>query len=218
MPFVVVVSSSAGAPARPGLELAVSTGMQPDTDPRTRVNQEEVGMLGSNARLFGKRARIVLLVITSSALTLLLVSGPASAGSRGACITLEVEAPILLPDGTVHSPGTLTLCHSRVLSPVSSLHNTYVNGHPVAMLASHKTSSEGGETIEPHALFSRTREGRLELIGYVLPGTGRSVTYHLNESKKPVRRKTRATDLASTSVKEMPETEAFVVMAARTPR
>jgi len=176
-------------------------------------------MLGNDARLFGPRARIVLLAISTSALTLLPVSGPAWAGSRGACITLEVEAPILLPDGAVHPAGALTLCHSRALSPVSSLHKTYVDGHPVAMLASRRTSSEGGETIEPHALFNRTAEGRLELIGYVLPGVGRSVTYQMNESKKPFRRKARGADFASASAKEsMPETEEFVMMAARTPR
>jgi hypothetical protein len=153
------------------------------------------------------------------ALTLPMVSGPVGAGSRGECITLEVEAPILLPDGAVHPPGALKLCHSKAVSPVSSLHNTYVNGHPVAMLASHKTSSEGGERIVPHALFSRTPEGRLELIGYVLPGTGRSVTYHLNQGKKPIRRKSRGSDFASAPVKEStPETETFVVMASRTPR
>jgi len=219
VPFTVLDSSSAAALARPGLELATSTGMQPDTDPRTRVNQEEVGMLGSNARLFGPRARIVLLVISSSAVILLLVAGPAWAGSRGTCITLEVEAPILLPDGTAHPAGALTLCHSREISPVSPLHNTYVDGHPVAMLASRKTRSEGGETIEPHALFNRTPEGQLELIGYVLPGMGRSVTFHLNDSKKPLRRASRGTNLASAPVKEStPETETFAVMAARTPR
>jgi len=174
-------------------------------------------MLRSNARVFGHRARIVLLAIASSALILLSVSGPAEAGSR--CITLDVEAPIVLPNGAVHPPGALTLCDYKAVSPVSTLHKTFVDGHPVAMLASHKTRSEGGETIPPHALFNRTPEGQLELIGYVLPGTGRSVTYHLNEAKKPVRRKSRGSDFAKATAKEpTQETETFVVMAARTPR
>jgi hypothetical protein len=183
------------------------------------VSHEEVGMLGSDARLFGVRGRIVLLAIASSALILPFLSGPAHAGSRGQCITLEVEAPILLPDGGEHPAGALTLCHTRSLSPVSSLHKTFVGGHPVAMLASRKSSSEGGKRIEPHALFSRTSEGRLELIGYVLPGTARSVTYYLNEDKKPIRRKSRGTAFASAPAKDSTvETERFVVVAARTPR
>lgn len=174
-------------------------------------------MLGSDARLFGVKGRIVLLAIASSALILPALSGPAHAESRGACITLEVESPILLPDGGVHPAGTLTLCHTMSLSPVSSLHKTFVGGYPVAMLASRKSSSEGGDRIAPHVLFSRTSEGRLELIGYVVPGAGRSVTYSLNEKKKLIRRKSRATDLASAGTKESTtETDSYVVVAART--
>jgi hypothetical protein len=183
------------------------------------VNQEEVGMLGSDARLFGVRGRIALLVIASSALVLPSLSGPAHAGSRGVCITLEVEAPILLPDGGVHPAGALTLCHTRSLSPVSSLHKTFVGGHPVAMLASRMSTSEGGSGVEPHALFSRTADGRLDLIGYVVPGAGRSVTYTLNEARKPIRRKSRQADYASAPAKNPTvETESFVVVATRTPR
>ena len=66
----------------------------------------------------------------------------------GDCITLRVDSPIRFPNGDIHPPGDLTLCDTLGITPVSRIHKTFIDGHPVAMLSSRKTRSEGGDKIE----------------------------------------------------------------------
>ena len=79
-------------------------------------------MLGNDARFFGLGARIVLVVIGVGALAVAIDSEPAWAGSSGTCISLAVDAPMLLPNGAVHPPGDLTLCDTIAVTPVSRIH------------------------------------------------------------------------------------------------
>jgi len=180
-------------------------------------------MLGNDPRHFGIGTRIVLGAIGLAAVGVAIESAPAIAGSRGECITLEVHAPIRLPGGALHPPGRLTLCTSIPISPVASIHKTYIDGHPVAMLASRKVSSESGADTRPVVMFSRDAQGRLELMGYVLPGKDGGVTYLLNEARKPVRRtiaagthSASAAPAAPAPTKGLKATVALV--AARTPQ
>ena len=174
-------------------------------------------MLGNDARSFGLGARIVLFAMAVAALAVAIDSG----AWAGDCITLRVESPIRLPNGDLHPPGDLTLCDTMGVTPVSRIHKTYIDGHPVAMLTSRKTRSEGGDKIEPVVMFSRDAQGRLELVGYVIPGRDRSITYVLDENKKPVRRRSRNSGAVVTASSDRPATHdetVFVTLAARTPR
>jgi hypothetical protein len=103
----------------------------------------------------------------------------ARAASSGRCASVDVEAEIQLPDGSVYPPGKLTLCDSRAYSPVSSLHRTFVDGMPVGMLMSRRKTSEGDGDSVPEVMFLRDAHGRLQLFGYALPTGGGKVTFLL---------------------------------------
>ena len=175
----------------------------------------------NDARFCGLRTRIVLVFIGIGVLLVATDSGLAWAGSE--CITLDVDSPMRLPNGAVHPAGQLTLCDTWGVTPVSRIHKTFIDGHPVAMLSSRTTRSEGGDKIDPVVMFSREADGRLALIGYVIPGNHGSITYLLDDSKKPVRRRSRNADEAVTASSDRQETEqgtedTFITVAARTPR
>ncbi len=113
-----------------------------------------------------------------------------AAAGPGVCTTVEVEAPIVLPAAGLHPAGRLTLCVGRELSPVSSLHRTYVNGRPVAMLISRRGVSEANDDDVPFMMFHRDARGRLHLYGYATPAGDRMVTYSL-DTTGPLRRAER---------------------------
>jgi hypothetical protein len=119
--------------------------------------------------------------------------GGALWAANDVCITIEVDDPMRLPDGSVHDAGRLTLCDSMAYSPVSSLHRTYVNGRPFGMLRSRKTKNEGGSDVSPVVLFHRNLDGQLELFGYVLPDRSTSVTYLFGETARVPRSVARNT-------------------------
>ena len=176
-------------------------------------------MLGNDGGLFGIGTRIVLGAIGLAALGAAIDIAPAEAGD---CITLEVRAPVRLPGGALHPPGTLTLCDSKRLSPVSSIHKAYIDGHPVAMLASRTIHSESNADDRPVVMFSRDAQGRLELMGYVLPGKDGGITHLLNETRKPVRRTTApgihsASSASATPTATESSQATVALVAARTP-
>ncbi len=88
-----------------------------------------------------------------------------------------MDAPLRLPDGSVHPSGSLTLCHSIRYSPISSLHETYVNGSPLGMLRSRARTSEVGNDAPAVVYFNRSSDGYLDLYGYVVPQRDSSVTF-----------------------------------------
>lgn len=114
------------------------------------------------------------------------------AASSGQCASAEIEAEILLPDGSVHPPGRLTLCDSRVYSPVSHLHETFIDGMPMGMWISRKKNSEGSGDSVPEVMFLRDEHGRLQLFGYALPTGGRKVTFVLANRTSRIRTDGRA--------------------------
>lgn len=132
---------------------------------------------GTGYRL--RRAWTLPPALVAAAMACLLASAPGWAGAASGCARFVVDDPILLPDGTLHPAGTITLCDSLVLTPVTTLHKTYVNGQPVGLLASRRRSSELPGDRAPFLVFQRDPQGRLELLGYVMPASGRSVTYEL---------------------------------------
>lgn len=99
--------------------------------------------------------------------------------AAGICVRVEVDGPIVLPDGSARDAGTLRICERRSFTPVASLHATYVGGEPVGLLVSRRSTSEGTNREAPTILFERDASGRMRLLGYVLPHAGTSVSYTL---------------------------------------
>ena len=129
----------------------------------------------------------ILPPLAALAAACLLAGVPAHAGWGSSCIRAEADAPMLLPDGNLYPAGTLTICDSMKLSPVTSLHKTFVNGQPVAILASRRRASEVATDAQPIVVFQRDFLGRLELVGYVLPSprsTRRGTTFVLAEGRE----------------------------------
>lgn len=115
-----------------------------------------------------------------AALGLTLVALPAVASGR--CMTVQVPTPFVMPDGQVHAPGTLKLCDSMALSPVSTLHKVYVAGHPVGLLESRVGRSEGPAEPGPYVLFRRNAQAQLVLVGHAWPDGRNMKTYALVRS------------------------------------
>jgi len=115
------------------------------------------------------------------AVGLFLFSGPGLAGDRGRCFSVEIEEPFQTPDGASHEAGTLTVCKGMTHSPISSLHHTYKDGLPVAMLFSRHGSSEG-LSADGRAFFMLNRDGKgmLHLDGYAVPDGKRMKTFRLD--------------------------------------
>jgi len=106
-------------------------------------------------------------------------SGPTLAAPKGVCITTHVSAPFRLPDGVLHPAGSLTLCDTAAFTPVSDLHLLLVDGRSVGMFLSRRRTTEASGEIRPEVVFERGARGSLDLIGYILPTSGRSVAYRL---------------------------------------
>jgi len=96
----------------------------------------------------------------------LLVTSGASWAASGRCTTAVVAEPFLLPDGSEHPAGALTLCVRQAYSPVASLHETYVDGMPIGMLTSRHSIARGSDVQGSFLVFDRLADGRLSLLGY----------------------------------------------------
>ncbi len=122
-------------------------------------------------------------VLPIAAIAALVVSlpawRPAVAAASGTCVTAQVDAPFRLPDGVVRPAGALTLCDTRTFSPVADQHVILVDGGSVGLFLSSKRSTEASGRISPEIVFERNTEGYLDLVGYILPASGRSIAYRL---------------------------------------
>ena len=104
------------------------------------------------------------LMITLGTLTFLTAVG---AQELDACVTARVPEAYVLPDGSEHEAGKLSLCLSETLSPVTGLHRMSVEGHTLGLARSRRSLAESRDVTDPLVLFRR-RGGRLELVGYVV--------------------------------------------------
>jgi hypothetical protein len=102
-----------------------------------------------------------------------------TAAASGTCVTARVDAPFRLPDGVLHPAGALTLCDTRTFSPVADQHVILVDGGSVGLFLSSKRSTEASGRISAEVVFERNPEGYLDLVGYILPASGRSIAYRL---------------------------------------
>jgi hypothetical protein len=108
----------------------------------------------------------------------LIVGGAAWAVVPAHCIALDVPAPFVLPDGSIHPAGELRVCLSRNFNPVSGLHRIYIDGIPTGFLLSHIANAEIPKDATPSALFYG-ESGRLRLVGYTVAANGKVFSYLL---------------------------------------
>jgi hypothetical protein len=119
--------------------------------------------------------------VTVLGLVLMVLAGSAWAGNSGLCHSVIVSSKIVLPDGSVHGPGTLTSCAERTHSPTSTLLELSIDGHPIHMVISRTRQSDApSEVPDPFFVFHRDRKDRLVLQGYVVPKSGDLLTYGMH--------------------------------------
>jgi hypothetical protein len=122
---------------------------------------------------------ILLVVLTAMVAVTMTTTQPALAAPSRECVTVHVDTPFRLPDGMVYPAGVLTLCDSRTFSPVDNLHRILVGGSSVGLFVSRRRSAEARSLGSPEILFRHGADGNLELIGYSVLKSGRSVAYRL---------------------------------------
>lgn len=105
--------------------------------------------------------------------------GPALAGGR--CISLQLPDPLLLPDGSVYPAGQLKLCRKSDFSPVSTLHETYVNGRAIGLLLSRREVNESTGSGPAVVRFVRDEQGRLALTGYAVRFDHEGIAYRFEQ-------------------------------------
>ena len=140
-----------------------------------------------------------ILFVVAGMLFLGAVLAPGSFCQAGDCYSVQVGAPVRMPDGSVYDANVITLCDSRSLTPVSHLHTTYVDGEPVGMLMSVRRTTEGHGADGPKMVFHRNIDGALDLVGYAIPGSGgRDISFTLARSVKSNRRLARTKKSSTT--------------------
>jgi hypothetical protein len=129
----------------------------------------------NNSSFIGGRVQVLLVMLTA-------MVGPVWAAPSRECVTVRVDAPFRLPDGMLYPSGVLTLCDSRTFSPVDNLHRILVGGSSVGLFVSSRRSAESLPIDGPEILFRHGADGNLELIGYSVVKSGRSVAYRMKPS------------------------------------
>jgi hypothetical protein len=113
-------------------------------------------------------------VVAFGAMT--LFGAAALAGERAHCITADIPQPVVLPDGSVHEPGSMRICLKRSYSPVAGLHEVSV-GNTMEMLISRVEPTEGGTGTA--MVFRRDEQKRYHLIGYTRRNGQSTMSYAL---------------------------------------
>jgi len=122
---------------------------------------------------------VQLMVVVLTAIAAVTTNPPALAASPRECVTVHVDAPFRLPDGLLYPAGVLTLCDSRTYSPVDNLHRVLVGGSSVGLFVSRRRNAEAQLLGSPEILFTHGADGNLDLIGYTVMKSGRSIAYRL---------------------------------------
>jgi hypothetical protein len=95
-------------------------------------------------------------------------AGAADAG-RARCASAVVSETFVLPDGSEHAGGTLTICDRRY-NPVRSLVGTYVDGVAVGWFVSDRRRTEMSDQGKETIVFRRDAAGRLRLAAFAAAG------------------------------------------------
>jgi hypothetical protein len=117
--------------------------------------------------------RVVFGVMTAAALILCATPARADKG----CIAARVDDQVVLPDGSLHEAGVVTICPETRLSPSVRLCSIAVNGRTAGIWMNRV--SEGGRFVADGGTVAlrRLANGHLALADYYWPGRdGRPVT------------------------------------------
>ena len=125
-------------------------------------------------------ARLALMV----AVGLMACASVARAQDRGACVTAKVPEAFRLPDGSEHAAGRLTLCALQAFTPVIELHSVRVDGLGASLAMSRRAVPEEYADTRSAFLFRRSRDGALDLVGYVVPLGGKAWSYTMKRSNR----------------------------------
>ncbi len=125
-----------------------------------------------------------LILAALTVVTTVVLAAPGSVAAAS-CISAAVPGAFVLPDGSRHAAGQLTLCEGPRYSPANHLHVMSVDGRALGMTTSRVASSEV-ESDDPSMLFARRPDGRLQLIGHIVPQRGRTVVHALIQTPATV--------------------------------
>ena len=114
-------------------------------------------------------------------------SGGVALAESAPCLTVNMQQPIVFPDGSEQAAGQLTLCDWKTYTPVAQLHRSYVNGQPIQMLLGRRTRNERLTSDPDEVYFRRDSAGRLVLLGYARTLRGRGVTVRFQRQDSPRR-------------------------------
>jgi hypothetical protein len=121
-----------------------------------------------------------LLVVLAGAITVAIPTPqPAVAASSGECVTARVDEPFRLPDGLLYPAGALTICDGGSYSPVDDFQRILVGGSAIGLFVSQRRGAELRSMGSPQIVFRRGPDSSLNLVGYIVPSTGRSVAYRM---------------------------------------
>ena len=105
--------------------------------------------------------------------------------AQGPCLTVDVNRPVVFPDGSEQVAGQLTLCDWKAFTPVSQIHRSYMDGRPIQMLMGKRSQNERGVTEPDEVFFRSNGDGRLQLVGYSRTIRGRGMTVHFQDQDSP---------------------------------
>lgn len=131
----------------------------------------------------GRASRVVFGI--ASVAVLALFATPALAA--GNCLQARLEESVILPDGSVHAPGVVSICPTAVLNPSVRLCRIAVDGHAMGFWMNRV--SEGGRFVADSGTISlrRVPGGGLALADYYWPGKdGRPVAPGLSPTPAPI--------------------------------
>jgi len=134
--------------------------------------------------------------VAVGAVAILFLTGPVVAQAR-TCSTVDLDEPFVLPDGSQHAAGKLTLCRAPVSSPSEALYVSYVNRAPIGLLFGRRGRSEAPTDRQPFMMFARDHAGRLHLYGLGVPRQDGTETFRFERFPLRASRGGHAVSLAS---------------------
>ena len=127
------------------------------------------------------RARVLRGVLLGA---MLLAGAVQSTQAGGGCVAVQLASPFLLPDGSLHPAGKLTLCTIRDYSPIQSFPELRVNGVAVGYVIGLRRGREGPPPADPLVYFRKTAAGELALIGYTAARGSKMITHVLDRDPR----------------------------------
>ena len=107
-----------------------------------------------------------------------LVAGAAHAQETGLCIRAEAPSPLVLPDGSIHTAGSIRICLTNKINPVRGWHTIDINGARVQFANSRIDRKDTGtQDVQPFLEFGRGPGGEWYLGRYTISRGTRVTSY-----------------------------------------